>query len=137
MEPYILEYRKISVDEYLDVRGTTLWKQVSTEQVERALTNDLFSVCVTHHNQLVAIGRMIGDGGLYCYIQDVIVKPGHQHKGLGKQIMQAIDQYIETQLMPGTFIGLMAAEGTEEFYRLFGFKTRSDSSPGMYKYRKP
>ena len=39
-------------------------------------------VVVTMAGQLIAAGRVIGDGGVYFYVQDVIVVPEHQRRSL-------------------------------------------------------
>ena len=46
--------------------------------------------------------------------------------------MEEVMQYIDKNANNNSFIGLMAAEGVEEFYNKFGFETRSKSRPGMY-----
>ena len=113
MNAYELENRKIQVEEYLKLRGSTNWHPVSREQVDEALVNDLFSVCVTCEQELVGMGRVIGDNALYFYIQDVIVLPEHKGKGVGRIIMKSIEDYLANSAGSGAFIGLMAAEGTK------------------------
>ena len=135
MNAYELEIRKIQVEEYLKLRGSTDWHSVSREQVNKALRNDLFSVCVIHEEELVGMGRVIGDNALYYYIQDVIVLPEHKGKGVGRTIMKSIEDYLSKSVSSGAFIGLMAAEGTTKFYEKFEFKVRPASRPGMYKVR--
>jgi len=79
------------------------------------------------------LGRVIGDGGIYYYIQDVFVHPNHQNKGNGKKIMDAIMNYFSAAIAPGTFIGLMAAKGAAGFYKKYGFECRDSDRPGMFK----
>ena len=135
MNAYELEMRKIRVEEYLQLRGSTDWHSVSREQVDKALRNDLFSVCVVYKQELVGIGRVIGDNALYFYIQDVIVLPEHKGKGVGRIIMNSIEDYLANSTRSGAFIGLMAAEGTRAFYEKFKFISRPDGRPGMYMIR--
>ena len=77
--------RQPTVGEYQKIRGTTNWTTVSNQQVDRALKKSLFNVCAVQDNQVVGIGRIIGDGGLYYYIQDVIVLPEFRGLGIGKK----------------------------------------------------
>lgn len=77
------------------------------------------------------MGRVIGDG-LYYYIQDLIVHPAHQSKGIGRKTMGMLMQYINSTAPKGSFIGLMAAKGLEKFYLEFGFQKRPDDAPGMF-----
>jgi len=68
---------------------------------------------------------------LYFYIQDLIVHPEFQSKGVGKAMMKELMAYLKTNAKPGAFIGLMAAKGLEKFYRIFEFKVRDFDAPGM------
>ena len=133
MTQLLVEERKISVDEYLQLRNTTNWQSVTRDQVDRALQSDLYSVCVTNKGSVVGMGRVIGDGAIYFYIQDLIVVPELRNKGIGRTIMNSIDQYLIKNAPDGAFVGLMAAEGTYAFYQNFGFKARPNDRPGMYK----
>ncbi len=106
---------------------------MDTKATEIGLHNSLFSVCVIFENEVVGCGRIIGDSGIYFYIQDVIVLPDFQGKGIGKRIMDAIMDYLKTYAHSGAFVGLMAAKGTSKFYERYGFMERSNDSPGMFR----
>ena len=79
------------------------------------------------------MGRVIGDGAIYFYIQDVIVLPEFQKFGLGKLIMNQIEAYLNKNAPHNAFIGLMAADGVQKFYEKFGYRQRPGGRPGMYK----
>ena len=133
MNNYTIEQRKIRVFEYQALRKTTGWSNLEDEAVKVALENDLFSVCIFDQEQIIGIGRVIGDGAIYYYIQDVIVHPNYQNKGIGKIIMESIETYLFQFAKNNAFIGLMAAEGVKEFYKKFGYQERAPEKPGMYK----
>ena len=133
MNEYTVEIRPIKIGEYQLLRNSTNWRQLEKEVVEKALDNDLFAVCVMHGEHIVGMGRVIGDGGIYFYIQDVVVLPEYQGKGIGHQIMLRIEHYLQQQVSSGSFIGLMAAQGVKGFYQKFGYRDRPDDSPGMFK----
>lgn len=40
------------------------------------------------------MGRLIDDGALFLQVVDIAIHPAHQHKGLGKQIIQKLVEYI-------------------------------------------
>ena len=133
MNGYIVETRPITVGEYQTLRATTNWHPIQYGQVEMALKQDLFSVVVSKEGKALGMGRVIGDGAIYFYIQDVIVHPEHRGMGIGKLIMRAIANYLEDTVTDYAFVGLMAAKGVEGFYKSFGYDTRQQDSPGMYK----
>ena len=45
------------------------------------------AVCVPHDEEIVGVGRVIGDGGLFYDIVDMAVAAEHQQKGVGKLIL--------------------------------------------------
>ena len=131
-----IEYRKISVEEYQCLRETTDWFQLEDHVVEKSLNNDLFSICVFDGDRLVGMGRLVGDGAIYFYIQDIIVTPDYQNRGIGTIIMNEIESYLEINTYNNSFIGLMAADGVQGFYHKFGYKERDLNRPGMSKLVK-
>jgi GNAT superfamily N-acetyltransferase len=97
---------------------------------------DLFSISVYDDAKAVGCGRVIGDGLLYFYIQDIIVNPEYHKKGIGTMIMNEIEKYLKKNALNNSFVGLMAAKGVRGFYRKFGYSERSPESPGMSKMIK-
>ena len=89
-------------------------------------------------DKVVGMGRLVGDGYIYWYVQDVVIDPEYQGKGIGKAIMQYLTDYIENNSIPNTevTIALMAAKGKEDFYTKLGFFTRPTErfGPGMMKF---
>ncbi len=74
-DDFRLKIRKIRVEEYQSLRKTTSWDLIEDNIVKTALENDLFSICVYDNEKLIGMGRVIGDGAIYFYIQDIIVTP--------------------------------------------------------------
>ncbi len=128
-----IEHRPPTVPEYQKLRGSTNWGALENSVVATGLPNSLFSVCVFADNSIIGMGRIIGDGAIYFYIQDVIVLNEFRGKGIGSLIMKEMQQYMESKIPKTSFIGLMAAENTHQFYEKFGFKPRPAAGPGMYR----
>ena len=126
--------RSPTVEEYQLLRSTTDWVKVSDDQVALALSNTLFAACAFSKNKLVGMGRVVGDAGLYFYIQDVIVDPSYQGQNVGNKIMAALEQRIKEVSKDPVFIGLMAAKNVKGFYTKNGYQVRTTDAPGMYKY---
>ena len=133
---YRIEFKNPTPIEYDKIRNTTGWDKLDLVTIEKGLEKSLFSVCLYDIDKLIGVGRIVGDDSIYFYIQDIIVIPEYQGKGLGKIIMNEVMQYLDDNANHNSFIGLMAAEGVEKFYHKFGFKTRPTSSPGMYSVYK-
>jgi ribosomal protein S18 acetylase RimI-like enzyme len=125
-----------TIPEFRQLRALTDWPEISDTQIEKAFKHTLFSYAVYHKNKLVGCGRLVGDGGLYVYLQDIIVHPDYRGKGIGKEITEALMGYIDINCEKNTFIGLMAAADTVNFYKKFGFQRRRSAAPGIYQYVK-
>ncbi len=123
--------REPSVEEYQRLRRAVGWSQVSDEAAGAGLPRSLYSVCAVRSGEVIGCGRVVGDGGLYFYIQDIMVLPEFQGQGIGHKLMDSVMRYIEARAMPGAFIGLMAAKGYAGFYERYGFRSRPTDAPGM------
>lgn len=128
-----VEERSLEISEYQVLRAHTDWKQLRDEVVSKALKKDLYSVVAIDGNRPVAMGRVIGDGAMYFYIQDIVVHKEYRNLGIGNLIMEHIENFLLNAAPTDSFIGLMAATGTIMFYSKFGYKVRDPESPGMYK----
>ena len=131
-EGCVLVERNPTLEEYRRLRRTVGWLDVETGAIEIGLDNSLFSVCAVSENRVIGCGRVIGDGGIYFYIQDVIVLPEFQGRGIGRRIMDAIMEYVRAHACDSSFVGLMAARGVSKFYKHYGFKERPSDAPGMF-----
>jgi len=49
------------------------------------------------------MARVIGDSGLYFYIQDVIVLPQYQKMGIGILMMERVMNFLDNNLSPLAF----------------------------------
>ena len=130
---YILVERPPTVEEYQRLREAVGWESVDVEATEIGLRNALFSVCAIYKDKVIGCGRVVSDGGIYFYIQDIIVLPEFQGKGLGRRMMDAVMGYLSSHAHPNAFIGLMAAKGVSEFYEKYGFAERPPDRPGMFR----
>ena len=126
------EERNIKLEEYRHLREKVGWWETDNIATQKALDNSLYSIAAVSDGKIIGIGRVVGDDGLYYYIQDLIVHPTYQSKGIGREIMNRLLYYINTNAKKGAFIGLMAAKGLEDYYKEFGFIPRPEKGPGMY-----
>ena len=79
------------------------------------------------------MGRIVGDGAFYFYIQDIVVHPDHQGKGIGKEILNALMKFLESNAPDKAFIGLFASNGKVKFYEKYNLKDYSPNMTGMFK----
>ena len=111
--------------EYNELRRLAEWPTYDEQVVEKALSHTLFSVVARDESgAIIGMGRILGDNAIYMHIQDVIVRPDVQGKGIGKLIMDELLEYIEKVKVKNTNVGLMCSKGREKFYAGFGFVER-------------
>ena len=90
------------------------------------------AVCVARCGGAVAgMGRALGDNVSDAYIQDVVVGPGFRRRGGGGAIVKGLVAELRSRGV--TWIALVGAPGTGEFYRSLGF----DPPPGYTFWRAP
>ena len=62
-----------TVEGYCQLRVLAGLSAKTAEAAERALPNTLFAVCAYQGNELVAMGRIVGDGGCHLQVCDIAV----------------------------------------------------------------
>jgi ribosomal protein S18 acetylase RimI-like enzyme len=120
-DSYTLLERAPSPDEYLSLREAAGLKPVEREAARRGLSNSLYAISVVHDGRLIGTGRVIGDGGLYFYIQDLIVHPEFRGEGLETCIMDKLMEFLHESAPPNAFFCVRAGEEGSDFCRQFGF----------------
>ena len=119
-----------SVKDYNRIRQTAGWGTYTEDFLQRCLPNSLYCVCAIENDTCIGMARVIGDGGLVYYIQDVVVIPEYQRQGIGTELMKAVMCYISSNASHNSIIGLMAAKGKEDFYTRFGFTVHPNENQG-------
>ncbi len=131
----------ILVQEYLELRNKVGWVKLSNRQARLAIDNSLFIVkAVDDEGNLIGMGRIVGDGAVISYIQDLVVIPEAQGKGVGSMIINRLIDYVKSIREEGTtmMLCLMCAKGREPFYEKHDFISRPTDGlgPGMIQYIK-
>ena len=121
----------ISLNEYKyynEAEITELYKQVgwgnyynNPKKLKLAYENSLYILGAYIENKLIGVIRIIGDGNFIIYIQDIIVSPSYQGRGVGKLLVKAIiEKYNHVDQM------VLLTDNQPEtlrFYKSVGFNT--------------
>jgi ribosomal protein S18 acetylase RimI-like enzyme len=94
------------------------------EQLYQAVRNSLKVITVYKNEKLIGLIRGVGDGHTILYIQDILVLPEYQRKGIGSKLFHIlVDQYPHVRqkvlLTDNT-------EKTKQFYEAMGFSSVND-----------
>ena len=133
MIAYEVKNQAPSPEEYKYLCESVGWgTDINFAAAEVSLNNSLHCVTVRDAGQVIGMGRIVGDGAIYFYIQDIAVHPDYQKKGVGSEIMNRLVTYLHSQAPDKAFIGLFAAKGTEAFYERYDFKNYAPDMTGMF-----
>lgn len=134
----MIEYNKLSIDEYIDILNSVSWKIPSERLLKISLEKGI-NVKYVLNNETIGMARFVTDGGYAGLIMDVVVKPKFQGNGYGKKLIKSLIDYIKEQLIEDEeiMIQLLSAPGKQSFYSKFGFKVKREvAEDGMYMWLK-
>ncbi|MDE7418512.1 MAG: GNAT family N-acetyltransferase [Lachnospiraceae bacterium] len=122
----------LQADDFVRLRIEAGFAKIPVEHARKALQNGLINVSAIYHGELVGMGRLVGDGAMYWYLQEIIILPEFQRKGIGTMIVNHLVDYVKANSATGKFttIGGVSAKGKEPFYEKMGFEIISN---GMKK----
>ena len=93
MENIVLKTDTIpSRDQILNLYANVGWTAYTKDPdlLERAITKSLKLWTLWDDDQVIGLGRVVGDGESIIYIQDLLVLDNYQKMGLGTRLIQAI-----------------------------------------------
>lgn len=80
----------------------------------------------------IGLGRLITDESTFAYITDVFIIPEYQGRGLGKWLMQCINETLESWPDLRSAMLYAGGEDTEKFYEeMLGMKTFVSGTNGL------
>lgn len=102
---YVIIERKPTLQEYQSLCIDVGWKEfMNFDVAEQSIANSLYGVVVECENEIIGMGRIVGDGFIYFYLQDIVVISKHQKKGIGKKIMNHLMDYINNNAPDKSFV---------------------------------
>lgn len=131
MPDYRIEAGIADPELYLELRKSGSLSVWPIEAARAGLPNTWHGVLVYFGDDVVGMGRVVGDGGCFFQIVDIVVRPEHQGKGLGKTIMRALVEELEDRAPKGAYVSLIADVPADELYLQFGFKPTAPRSIAM------
>ena len=126
MDIVIKEYKSYNAAEILNLYNSVGWCSYTKKpkMLEHAFEHSLKTFGAHDGNKLVGIIRAVGDGYSVIYIQDILVRPEYQRRGIGRRLLQ---KFLECY--PEVYQTVLSTDDTEKtnaFYRSCGFIPYSD-----------
>ena len=114
-------YQTYVETEILDLYRAVGWSNYydRPQMVAAAFAKSLCTVGAWEDGRLVGFLRAVGDGASILFIQDIVVHPDCQRRGIGTALMRAI-----LERYPAVYQTELATDNTEKavaFYRSLGF----------------
>ncbi len=132
MKDFIILENQLEADAFIRLFDSAGWGLLPKDIVEVSLKNSYVTFCVKDGEQVIAMARLLGDGGLAFFLKDLVVDPSYQGQGIGRRMMEHIENYIQSQLHDGwkSYFQLASAKGKEEFYRKLGYREHPNEHSG-------
>ena len=102
-------------------------------EVKKAFEGTLFLVSVYEEDELIGLGRIVGDGGIAFIVCDIMVDKKFQRRGIANQIMEMIDQWFDKNTHESSFITFLAKVPADKLYRKHHFCYLDENRVGMIR----
>ena len=113
------EYNKpVPVKALTDLRQSVGWNKMVNEYKNPLLTS-YFHIAVYEDEMLIAYVDCVSNGVTDAYIQDLMICPSYQGKGLGTVLMNKMIDYLREKHI--YMISVIFEESLKPFYEKLGF----------------
>ena len=122
----IKKYENFHLEEIINLYQSVGWTNYleRINILEEAYANSLCVLGAYDSDRLVGIIRAVGDGRTIVFVQDIVVLPEYQRKGIGTKLLKAVmDKYHDVYQMELLTDNTVK---TKAFYRSVGFTASDD-----------
>lgn len=120
---YTVEDTVPTAEDYYQLRADAGLTPPPRDHLELALRNTWCAATVRERatGEAVAMGRVLGDGGVFLFVTDIATRPAHRPRGLGARVMERLLTQCDTRA-PLATVALLADPPGERLYYRSGFK---------------
>ncbi|MBP9996957.1 MAG: GNAT family N-acetyltransferase [Prevotellaceae bacterium] len=111
---------QVSAEQLSSLRESVGWNRMEKELSNPKMTS-YYHIAAFEDNELIGYVDCISNGVTDAYIQDLMVKPGYQGKGIGSELMNKMIEYLKESHI--YMISVIFDESLKSFYERFGFYT--------------
>lgn len=126
MKYTIQEYKQYREAEVLSLYEAVGWTAYTDhpEVLRKGFEHSLLTLAAYDGDRLLGLVRAVGDGYTVVFVQDLLVFPDQQRKGIGSALLQAVlDRFQHVRQIE------LATDNTPKtvaFYRAMGFREMSE-----------
>jgi len=131
MDIIISETKEIDAQQIVDLYKANNWSSANKpNKLYNALLNSHALITAWDKDKLIGLGNSISDGHLVVYYPHLLVDPNYQGKGIGKMIVDKMQEKYKHFHMQ-----MLTADGKAIlFYEKMGFEKAGETSP-MWIYK--
>lgn len=111
----------VSPAELADLRASVGWNRMQRDLADPRLTRYLH-LCAFDGDRLIGYAEVVSNGVTDAYIQDVMVRPDWQRRGVGTQLMERVLLRLKAEGVYMVSV-IYGEESLRPFYEKFGFFT--------------
>lgn len=116
-------YKEVEIRQLYTEVGWTAYTE-NMQALEQGYKNSLLVLAAYENNELLGIIRTVGDGFTIIFVQDILVFPRVQRKGIGTALLKAVlDRYPHVRQIELTTDN---TPKTVAFYKSLGFSEFSE-----------
>ena len=108
----------VSVNDLADLRESVGWSRMEKEYNNPLLTSS-YHIAVYEKEALIGYIDCVSNGVTDAYIQDLMVHPDYQGRGIGTDLMKKMIDYLKKKHI--YMISVVFEEMLKPFYEKFGF----------------
>lgn len=112
-----------TVDEHAHLFERVGWPWYGEEATRRALAGSSFGAVAMRGDEIVGMGRVVGDGSVFFYLQDVVVDPDVQRLGIGSSLVGTLLARARELKSAISFCGVFATPMAVDLYERHGFRS--------------
>jgi GNAT superfamily N-acetyltransferase len=101
---------------------------------EFASAHTLFCVCAMDEEEVIGLGRIVGDGAISLLLTTIMVRLSHQRRGIGTRIVQELLSCVEELPHRNIVLEVAPLPGSQAFYEGLGFTASRGAPPGMVRW---
>ncbi len=109
---------KVSAKALADLRGSVGWNRMESAYQSPLMTS-YYHIAAYEGGKLIGYIDSVSNGVTDAYIQDLMVCPDHQGKGIGTALMDQMIGYLKEKHI--YMISVVYEESLKPFYARFGF----------------
>lgn len=88
----LIEYKQFIEEEILTLYSSVGWTAYTQEPdaLRRGFEHSLLILAAYEEDELIGLIRAVGDGCTIVLVQDLLVRPAHQRKGVGTALLEEV-----------------------------------------------